>query len=79
MARGFYEPLVEAMRNIGSEESTERCARGRERLRELGATFPPPGGLTRVAKPDTLVVNSSGGGMVKDTWVLKTPKTAHPA
>jgi uncharacterized circularly permuted ATP-grasp superfamily protein len=31
-----------------------------------------PGGLTRVAlKPGSLVVNSSQGGGVKDTWVLR--------
>ncbi len=31
-----------------------------------------PGGLTRVAlKPGSLIVNSSQGGGVKDTWVLK--------
>ena len=31
-----------------------------------------PGGLTRVAlKEGSLVVNSSQGGGVKDTWVLK--------
>jgi carboxylate-amine ligase len=29
-----------------------------------------PGGLTRVAKPGTRVVNSSAGGSFKDTWVL---------
>ncbi len=30
-----------------------------------------PGGLTRVAKPGTRVVNSSAGGSSKDTWVLE--------
>lgn len=31
-----------------------------------------PGGLTRVsASPDSLVVNSSRGGAVKDTWVIR--------
>jgi uncharacterized circularly permuted ATP-grasp superfamily protein len=31
-----------------------------------------PGGLTRVALiEDSLVVNSSQGGGVKDTWVLR--------
>jgi uncharacterized circularly permuted ATP-grasp superfamily protein len=30
-----------------------------------------PGGLTRVAKPGTRVVNSSAGGSFKDTWVLE--------
>lgn len=36
-----------------------------------------PGGLTRVAlKEGSLVVNSSQGGGVKDTWVLR--KTRHP-
>ena len=30
-----------------------------------------PGGLTRVANPGTRVVNSSAGGRIKDTWVLK--------
>lgn len=30
-----------------------------------------PGGLTRVASPDTRVVNSSAGGSFKDTWVLE--------
>lgn len=30
-----------------------------------------PGGLTRVAKPGTRVVNSSSGGGFKDTWVLR--------
>ena len=30
-----------------------------------------PGGLTRVAKPGTRVVNSSAGGNFKDTWVLE--------
>ena len=30
-----------------------------------------PGGLTRVAKPGTRVVNSSAGGSCKDTWVLE--------
>lgn len=30
-----------------------------------------PGGLTRVAKPGTRVVNSSSGGGFKDTWVLQ--------
>lgn len=29
-----------------------------------------PGGLTRVARPGTRVVNSSAGGSSKDTWVL---------
>jgi uncharacterized circularly permuted ATP-grasp superfamily protein len=29
-----------------------------------------PGGLTRVARPGTRVVNSSSGGSFKDTWVL---------
>jgi len=31
-----------------------------------------PGGLTRVAKPGTRIVNSSSGGSFKDTWVLET-------
>ena len=31
-----------------------------------------PGGLTRVANPGTRVVNSSAGGRIKDTWVLKS-------
>ncbi|AHY46056.1 hypothetical protein RradSPS_0773 [Rubrobacter radiotolerans] len=31
-----------------------------------------PGGLTRVAKAGTRVVNSSSGGGLKDTWVLKS-------
>lgn len=30
-----------------------------------------PGGLTRVARPGTRVVNSSSGGSFKDTWVLE--------
>ena len=30
-----------------------------------------PGGLTRVAKPGTRVVNSSSGGSFKDTWALE--------
>lgn len=30
-----------------------------------------PGGLTRVARPGTRVVNSSAGGSFKDTWVLE--------
>jgi uncharacterized circularly permuted ATP-grasp superfamily protein len=30
-----------------------------------------PGGLTRVAKPGTRVVNSSAGGSFKDTWILE--------
>jgi carboxylate-amine ligase len=30
-----------------------------------------PGGLTRVARPGTRVVNSSSGGSFKDTWVLQ--------
>ena len=30
-----------------------------------------PGGLTRVAKPGTRVVNSTAGGSCKDTWVLE--------
>lgn len=30
-----------------------------------------PGGLTRVAKPGTRIVNSSSGGSFKDTWVLE--------
>jgi uncharacterized circularly permuted ATP-grasp superfamily protein len=30
-----------------------------------------PGGLTRVARPGTRVVNSSAGGSSKDTWVLQ--------
>lgn len=46
VARGYYEPLVEAMRKLGGEEFTERCARGHERLRELGATFPLPDNST---------------------------------
>jgi carboxylate-amine ligase len=29
------------------------------------------GGLTRVARPGTRVVNSSAGGSSKDTWVLE--------
>lgn len=29
-----------------------------------------PGGITRVAQPGTRIVNSSSGGMIKDTWVL---------
>ena len=41
-ARGYYEPLVEAMRNLGGEEFSQRCAKGREGLRNLGATFPLP-------------------------------------
>ncbi|CAA9476759.1 MAG: Protein containing domains DUF404, DUF407 [uncultured Rubrobacteraceae bacterium] len=32
-----------------------------------------PGGLTRVARPGTRVVNSSAGGSSKDTWVLEYP------
>lgn len=42
VAREHYEPLVEAMRDLGDEEFSEKCARGREGLRELGATFPLP-------------------------------------
>ena len=30
-----------------------------------------PGGISRVAQPGTHVVNSSSGGLVKDTWVLE--------
>lgn len=29
-----------------------------------------PGGITRVAQEGTRIVNSSSGGMIKDTWVL---------
>ena len=29
-----------------------------------------PGGLTRVARPGTRVVNVTAGGSTKDTWVL---------
>ena len=38
-------------------------------LPELGYVM--PGGLTRVARPGTRVVNSSAGGSFKDTWVLQ--------
>ena len=38
-----------------------------------------PGGLTRVALPEgVLVVNSSQGGGSKDTWVLAGPRSATP-
>jgi carboxylate-amine ligase len=30
-----------------------------------------PGGLTRVSRPETRIVNSSAGGGFKDTWVLE--------
>jgi len=30
-----------------------------------------PGGLTRVARPGTRVVNSTAGGCSKDTWALE--------
>ena len=36
-----------------------------------GVDYVMPGGLTRVAKPGTRVVNSSSGGSFKDTWVLE--------
>lgn len=36
-----------------------------------GMNYAMPGGLTRVAKPGTRVVNSSSGGSFKDTWVLE--------
>lgn len=42
VARGHYEPLVKTMRSLGEDEFAERCGRGSERLRELGATFPLP-------------------------------------
>jgi uncharacterized circularly permuted ATP-grasp superfamily protein len=32
-----------------------------------------PGGLTRVSRPGTRIVNSSAGGGFKDTWVLEGP------
>ena len=38
-------------------------------LPELGYVM--PGGLTRVARPGTRVVNSSASGSFKDTWVLQ--------
>ena len=41
--RDLYEPLVEAVRDIGSGEFSERASAARDRLRELGATFPLPG------------------------------------
>jgi carboxylate-amine ligase len=37
-----------------------------------------PGGLTRVARPGTRVVNSSSGGSFKDTWVLGDPRLCRP-
>ncbi len=36
-----------------------------------GVDYVMSGGLTRVAKPGTRVVNSSSGGSFKDTWVLE--------
>lgn len=38
--REFYVPLIETIRNLGSEGLAGRSAAARERLRELGATFP---------------------------------------
>ncbi len=40
--RERYRPLFEALERIGKEEFAARCARAREKLRELGATFPLP-------------------------------------
>ncbi|HZC18234.1 MAG TPA: circularly permuted type 2 ATP-grasp protein, partial [Rubrobacteraceae bacterium] len=37
------------------------------------AGYVMPGGLTRVSRPGTRVVNSSAGGSFKDTWVLEGP------
>ena len=53
--RELYEPLIEILRGIGSGEFSEREATARERLRELGATFPLPGdqaGRERVLPAD---------------------------
>ncbi|MGF1470509.1 MAG: circularly permuted type 2 ATP-grasp protein [Rubrobacteraceae bacterium] len=46
VVRGFYEPLVQAIRNMGEEKFAQRCAEARGRLRELGATFPLPDSST---------------------------------
>lgn len=35
-----------------------------------GGAWVLPGGITRVAQEGTRIVNSSSGGMIKDTWVL---------
>ncbi len=35
-----------------------------------GGAWVMPGGITRVAQEGTRIVNSSSGGMIKDTWVL---------
>jgi uncharacterized circularly permuted ATP-grasp superfamily protein len=42
LVREVYEPLVETIRGVGSRAFSEREAAARERLRELGATFPLP-------------------------------------
>lgn len=41
--REIYVNLMEAVRDLGSEEFSKRETTARERLRELGATFPLPG------------------------------------
>ena len=53
--RDLYEPLVEAVRGIEPGEFSKRESAARERLRELGATFPLPGasdGRERVLPAD---------------------------
>ena len=40
--RERYRPLFEALERMGEEEFATRCKRAGERLRELGAIFPPP-------------------------------------
>jgi hypothetical protein len=41
-----------------------------------GVSFVTPGGLTRVARGGSLIVNSSQGGGSKDTWVVTATKDA---
>ncbi len=53
--RELYEPLVEVMRGIGSEDFSRRALAAKEFLRKLGATFPLPGdeaGRERVLPAD---------------------------
>jgi carboxylate-amine ligase len=60
-----------------STHLTTTGGRSREAFVDLRAFVLPAldhvmaGGLTRVARPGTRVVNSSAGGSSKDTWVLE--------
>ncbi|MGI8650297.1 MAG: circularly permuted type 2 ATP-grasp protein [Rubrobacter sp.] len=68
----FSTHVTDAHRNGSDGDDSSECFIDLRAFVLPVAGYVMPGGLTRVARPGTRVVNSSSGGGFKDTWVLQS-------